>query len=307
MNKLIMEVHMSSHRSLSQHLANNQSSLLLTLIMAFFVPDMIAQPTEHRTGMSYYAMIQSTTFSGSAFPQLYDAYLSTGFPSTNYNSFYPMNFQSPKFKLGYGGGIGWHVHEAWFMGSIEIAYSWISHPNGTEVLQAQKVTPDSVHLLAREYSNISFPQTARKNSAIDIGMRLGFFPSGKFNLCFYVSFGFGYGWQSFNSSAVSYAEKQGYNINTAGKSVQYDIGDYKGNGGWSRSSSVHFFGLGSEMFLKKNISLRLDYKALRSSYTRHHVLIAGGSGFVNVYQEEKDYSYSFANLFSLGILYFWEL
>ncbi|MFH1852861.1 MAG: hypothetical protein ABIA75_10980 [Candidatus Neomarinimicrobiota bacterium] len=233
-------------------------------------------------------------------------HLATGNAIVNGSSFFPQGFNSPQPAPGLGCAVGWQTHLDWFLAALEGTYGQISHPDGSEQFEGSHHNVDTVNgdwYATHAILDLSFPQTERQNSEWEIRLILGVLPFKDLNLCLYGSFGIGHGRQSFHSAATEYGDSMGYAVTLASTATWYDMGEYKGAGDWSRSSSTHSFGLGAELFLFKRTSLKLDYKAIKASYTRYDVPVMGNF-YVVYYKDQVDYKYTFANVISLGITYY---
>jgi len=293
------------HRFAWFRMAGATRSTLLSLVTVLGMASLQGQTREDGIGSGFYVTIQPSVFSGTSYPNQYEASLATG-NAVKFNSYFaPQTFQSARLTFGPGFAVGWQTHSEWFVASLEVAYAWISHPDGSEQLLGSHFISDTSNgnsNMSHQLFLTSFSQTSRKNSEWDIRVILGILPFSDLDLCFYASYGLGHGWQSFHSSATEYAESRGYIVSNAGGVTWYDMGDYVGGGDWSRSTATHSFGFGAEMFLSTHLSVRLDYKLISASYTRDHVAVFG-TPYVTYYRDGVEYSYTFANVISFGLTY----
>ncbi len=269
---------------------------VIFLALFFLTPHLIeGQNLDDEPQNRYYITVHSGMFTGTSYPNVFDGYKATGSAPANY--YYPRNFANPGGSYGFGGNFGYLMDGELLKISGEIEFSMITHSDDKETLEETNWS----NYQTQSYTNV-FTQSKRNNSIITANANLGIFPFTDFNLGFYVSIGFGVGWQSFHSEATAYAERKGYNVKMAAGYESHDLGDYSNGGDFSRSSFIYLIGLGSELFISRRISLKVDYKYIGSSYTRENVLIS--SGPVNVYQDKKSYEYTFANKISLGASYY---
>ncbi|MFA7227733.1 MAG: hypothetical protein WC061_01760 [Melioribacteraceae bacterium] len=273
---------------------------ILTTFLIFTMSSIIRpqQIGEDLTGRFYFTL-QGNRISGAEYPNLFNAYKATG-PAAH-NSYYVGTLDAPSGSIGFGGALGYNAGPGIITFGYELEFSYIKHPDAKEMLEEDLFDGSNFNM---EHYSTQFTQTGRQNTALLASGFFGMFPFSDFQLGFYISAGVGYGWQSFNSAATQYAGSKGYNTNTAGESDWFDLGNYEGNGDYSRGSVIYFVGLASEFYIMKNISLKLDYKYIASSYTKENVLIS--SGAVNVYQNSKSYEYTFASKLALGVSYYFD-
>lgn len=279
-----------------QKLNSHSYFTLLAFILVLNIQIFGQDNFDEKSYSRFYVTGQSSIFSGTAFPVSFYAYKATGPSAANY--FYAGEFGTSS-GLGFGGGFGYQIREEIFMASVEVNYSFNSHPESKEVLDEQLF--NGTNFTWQNFST-TFTQTEQKNSNLLLFGNVGLFPFEELNLSFYGTVGLGIGWQSFNSAATAYAAGRGYDIKTIGKADWYDIGDYSSGGKFSRSSFIMMLGLGSEYFITYNISLKAEWQYIFSSYSRENVLIS--SGVVNVYQDKKNYEYKVGNKLSIGVAYY---
>ena len=271
--------------------------IFLFSIIFFKTKEIYGQESSSESDGRFYITAHTSLFTGTTFPNVFDAYLATGPAAAN--SYYTRTLNTPSGNFGFGGSVGYQAGGSSFSGSIELEFSMITHADEKETLEEENFNGTN---FTRQHFTTVFSQTKRKNSTLLANANLGIFPFESIDLGFYISVGVGYGWQSFHSDATAYAQSRGYNTKTVGQSDWFDIGDYNGNGNFSRASFVYLVGFGSELFVTEKISLKFYYKYIASSYTKENVLIS--SGAVNVYQDKKSYEYTFANKIAFGISYY---
>jgi len=279
----------------------SQTFCLLILFLVFSNPVSNNAQTDSFPNRLYFG-IQGVKLSGTEYPSRFDAYKSS--IDQNVKSYTNNFFTVPDGKFGFGTLVGYQWREQVIVWGVEAEYFQSSYADGEE--QLEEVIWNGVFLPSNQYS-YKYNQTERRNSALTGNAMIGFFPFEDFQLGFYASIGFGIGWQSLKSAATDFADKRGYDVKETLNDTDYDLGEYDGNGVYSRSSLVYLLGGGAEFFVSAGISLKLDYKYVASSYTRENVLISGGGGGVpNVYQKEKMFEYTFAHKLSLGVFYYFE-
>ena len=273
-------------------------SFLLSLVsLCAIASPSYGQPIEDDSQTRTYIRINAASFLGAAFPSSFNAYTADG-PAA-YNSYYTYEFANPSASLGFGIGIGSQVRIGSILLSGDLEYTRSTHPDNQETLIEDMYDSQT---FSQQTIITQFQQSGRANSAIIGTFSFGLFLNAENNFSLYFSAGLGYGWQSYASEATKYAQTRGYNIKTIEGSTTYDSGEYNGNGKFTRGSMLYVIGVGSEVVVAPSIGLRLEYRYAGSSYTRENVLIS--SGAVNIYQSEAVYDYTFANILTGGISYY---
>ncbi|MCI0707238.1 MAG: hypothetical protein L0Y80_07135 [Ignavibacteriae bacterium] len=272
--------------------------LLIVSLMITTAPT-YSQLTEEDGEPRFYVRLSGAMYSGVLYPTSFNAYQADGPAAAN--SYYTYEFGNPGGSIGFGFGAGYHASIGPIFLSGDLDFTTISHPESRETLIEDRY--DSQTFTTTTIIT-TYQQSNRSNTAIIGTFNFGVYLTSGNELSLYLSAGLGYGWQSFTSAATKYAQTQGYDINTVQGSTIYDTGEYDGNGEFDRGSTLYVLGLGTEVFLAGNISIRVDYKYAGSSYSRENVLIS--SGAVNLYQDEKSYEYTFGNIFTGGISYYFE-
>lgn len=244
----------------------------------------------------FYLVLQAPFFSGVMFPTQYAAYRADGPAAANDMYLGEVTRLSAKPTVGLG--LGYKIRYRFIMFGVEAEWARASFADGREVLAEDTFTAAT---FTQRHFETDFTQAERTLDLLDVAFIFGVFPFRGLDLGFSFSAGGGYGRQSYRSPAVADAESRGYDVNGVREVDWFDAGDYDGGGAWSRGSFAYFVGLGSELFISRRLSVKLDYKYVASSYTRENVLIS--SGAVNVYQNKKGYEYTLGHRLSAGLAF----
>ncbi len=278
------------------------SLIMITLLLNNFASGQDSDG-EKDSYSKYYISVNGVRFSGTEYPTRFDGYKTLD----DNKSFLSNNFFGvPDSKFGFGAVIGYVGRDAVIYWGLEVEYMQSAYSDGTELFEEviwKGVMANPPH----EFKSYSFTQTERKNSAVSGNLFVGIFPFTDVNLGFNFTVGFGIGWQTLKSNAVIFAEQNGYNAKDLANDTDYDLGEYDQGGVFNRSSFIAMIGGGTELFLSQIISLKFDYKYIVSTYSRENVLISGGGGGPNVYQNKKEYEYTFAHKVGLGVYYYFDL
>lgn len=230
----------------------------------------------------FHISAQTAFFTGLKFPRYF--YDGDGVPSEDGNSL--------SSNAGYGLALGYRSGgEVFWMGG-EIGYSKANAPDGGEILHVRVL---DAHGYFSRTEERPFTQKARIVSTADISLQFGAFPFRSLGLGFNVSFGVGYGRQSFTSGAVADIESRKFSIDDSDTNSRYDT--YEQGGNWTDSSIVYVVGLGAEFMLSGRFGVRVDYRHVGGFYG-----VEGASAGTGLYYSgTTHYPYAIANRFTIGL------
>lgn len=204
----------------------------------------------------------------------------------------PGGMSSLSSNPGFGLALGYRSGgEIFWMGG-EIGYSKATASDGVEILHVDIFDAKGYWSRMEERP---FTQKARMVSTADISLQFGAFPFRSLGLGFNVSFGVGYGRQSFASGAVADIESRKFSIDDSETRSQFDT--YERGGTWIDNTLAYVVGLGAEFMLSGRFGVRVDYRHVGGFYSVKDA--SAGTGVY--YSGTTHYPYAIANRFTIGL------